>query len=313
MNRALFLAMALVSMLGGATDARAEGTRSEARAVAEQGDAQFYAGRCDRAIALWRRAFGVYPAPTILLRIAQCEALVGRVVAAAATLEEILAEDPPPDTPAIFAAARDEARRELPVLRARIATLRVDVHPRGVEPLPGAPAIEIEIEVDGAPAPTNGAPIPLDPGAHRLRVRAARARWEREVRLEDGEALTIDVPLLVEPLPTVSPRQRTAGLSTFGAGMVSVVTGVGFAVSALSTAHALTGACGAGWASCPPSARGGIDRVRDYSIAADAALAGGGVLVVGGAVLLTTDLRSRRESGVRILASPRGLTVAGEL
>ncbi len=311
MNRALSLAFALAPLLGGAAEARAEGPRTEARAIAEQGDDQFYAGRCDKAVALWRRADAVYHAPTILLRVAHCEALVGQVVAAAATLEAIVAGDAQPDAPAAFAAAREEARRELARVRARIATLRVNVLPRGAEPLPGP--VEIEIEIDGASAPTSGDPIPVDPGAHRLRVRAARARWEREVHLDDGESRTIDVPLLIDPLPTLSPGQRTAGLATFGAGMASIVTGVGFAVSAFSTARALDGVCDAARLRCPSSAQGQLDRIRAYSIASDIALAGGGVLAVSGVVLLTTDLHLQHESRVRFVATPRGLTVAGDL
>ena len=91
------------------------------------------------------------------------------------------------------------------------------------------------------------------------------------------------------------------------------MTGAGLAASALSTAHALDGVCGADRSQCPPSEQGAIDRVRAMSLAADGTLVAGGVLVVAGAVLLTADLHFGKKERVRILAGPRGVLVSGEL
>ena len=310
MNRAPLLALALLSLLGGASIARRaradEAARLEARAIAEHGDAQFYAGRCDRAMPLWRKAFAVYPAPTLTLRVARCQALLGQVVAAAATLESITELALGPDAPPAFVAARDDGRRELPGVRARIATLRIAVRPRGVAaPLP------VTVEIDGSPAPDGI--IPIDPGTHHVRVHSEGAAWEREVHLEDGEARTLDVALWVEPLPAVPRTQRNIALTAFGAGVVALATGVGLSASALSTAHALDSVCGADRMHCPPEAQASIDRNRVYSLAADATLSGGALFVVTGAVLLTANLRFGRESRVHFSAAPRGVTVTGEL
>src|SRR5215475_5923563 len=72
--------------------APASDPRVEAREIAERGDAQFDAGRCDKAIPLWKEAAAKFRAPTIGLRIARCQALVGKVVEAAKTLEAITKE-----------------------------------------------------------------------------------------------------------------------------------------------------------------------------------------------------------------------------
>src|SRR5262245_28229166 len=80
--------------------------RAEAREIAERGDAQFDAGRCDKAIPLWREAAAKYRAPTIVLRIARCQALVGKVVDAANTLETITKEPLEADAPAAFVEAK---------------------------------------------------------------------------------------------------------------------------------------------------------------------------------------------------------------
>jgi hypothetical protein len=311
MNRAPLLCLALLSLLGGASIARParadEGARLEARAIAEQGDAQFYAGRCDRAMPLWRQAFAVYHAPTLTLRIARCQALLGQVVAATATLESITDLALEPDAPPAFVAARDDGRRELPGVQARIATLRIAVRPRGS----GAP-VPVTVEIDGSPAPAR-AILPIDPGTHHVRVHAESATWEREVHLDDGEARTLDVALWVEPLPTVPRAQRNTALTAFGAGVVALATGVGLSVSALSTARALDSVCGADRMHCPPEAQAAIDRTRAYSLAADGTLTGGALLVVSGAVLLTAHLRFGHESRVRFEAAPRGVILTGEL
>ena len=82
-------------------------------------------------MTLWRKADAVYHAPTLLLRIARCQALLGHVVAAVATLESVVSETPKPDAPPAFVAAREDGQRELLSLRGRIATLRIVVRPHG--------------------------------------------------------------------------------------------------------------------------------------------------------------------------------------
>ena len=306
MHRALFLAVAAATSAGMPLARAGEGPRVEARALAQQGDAQFYAGRCDKAMPLWLRADTRFHAPTILLRIARCQALLGRVVEAAASLRSIVEEPLAPDAPPAFVAARADAERELPDVRARIASLRVAVRPhRGDVP--------VTVEIDGSSSPASPGPIPIDPGVHHVRVHAERATWAREVHLDDGESRTLDVALWIEPLPAVPPGQRNAGLVSFGAGIAALATGVGLSVSALSTSRSLDAICGPDRTACPPSAQDAIDRTRAYSLAADGTLAAGAVLVVAGAVLLTTDLRFGREPHVHLLASPRGLALGGEL
>src|SRR5271165_578330 len=83
-------------------------TRIEARQLASQGDEAFGIGRCDQAVPLWKEAERKFHAPTILVRIARCQALLGKVVDAASTLEALLAEPVAPDAPAAFVAALKE-------------------------------------------------------------------------------------------------------------------------------------------------------------------------------------------------------------
>jgi hypothetical protein len=314
MHRAISFALAVALSFGVAVARADEGARVEARTFAEQGDAQFYAGRCDKAVPLWRRAAAVYRAPTIMLRIARCQAIVGRVVAAAATLASIVDEPLPVDATPAFIAAREDGRRELPGVRARIASLRIVVRSRGNE-------VPVAVEIDGAPSIVGPGPIPIDPGTHTVLVRAGpdgdfdhdgappSPTWERVVHLDDGESSTLEVPLWVEPLSAVPRRQRAAGFAVFGAGVAALATGVGLSVSALST----VGSCGASGASCTLPPQAAVDRARGYSLAADGTLAAGAALVAAGALLFTVDLHVARESRVRFSASPRGVLFTGAL
>src|SRR5262249_32021786 len=74
--------------------------RAEAREMAVKGDSAFGSGRCDKAIVLWKKAEEKFHAPTILLRIARCEALMGHVVDATQSFESVvrdkLGEGAPP-------------------------------------------------------------------------------------------------------------------------------------------------------------------------------------------------------------------------
>jgi hypothetical protein len=309
MNRALFLSAALGAGIAGEAPARADPPaaarsddelRAEARAIARHGDAQFDAGRCDKALPLWRWAEQTYHAATLLLRVARCQSLLGRVVEAAATLQAIVDEPIRAGAPEAFVLAREEARRELPAVRARVASLRVVVRPTG--PPAGVPTA---IEIDGIPVPDGVREIALDPGDHRVGVRAGASVWERTVTLEDGEARAFDVPLWSDPPPAPLRWQRAAGLALGGLGVASLAAGVGLGVAALGVSRRLDLECGPDRTRCPASAQGDVDRVAAFSVGADGALGGGAVLVIAGAVLLVTEARpAAQEPRVRFSASP---------
>jgi hypothetical protein len=225
-------------------------------------------------------------------------------VAGAASLQSIVDEPVSRGAPAAFLAAREDAARELPAVRARIASLRLAVRPPGGE-------ASITVEIDGSRSAEASGPIPLDPGAHHVTVRAPRGSWARDVHLEDGESRTLDVALWEEPFPAVPHAARHAGLAALGLGAAALATGLGLSVSSMSTARSLETLCGPGRAPCPAAVESALDRNRAYTLAADGTLAGGAALVVAGAVLLTTDLHLRQSPRIGLRASPRGLAIEG--
>lgn len=296
----------LLGALGGDAVAHADpaGARAEARALARMGDVRFYEGRCDQAIPLWKRADAAYHTPTIVLRIARCQVLFGKVVAAAATLESIVGEPLAPEASPAFVAAREEARRELLDVRARVAELRVVV--------PGARApAALTVEIDGVVEPRGMTTFRLDPGLHVVVVRAGAVLSRRTVELAAGDRLTHNVTL--SPDPESSPgllAQRGIGVAALSVGGAALVTGVCLAVLAGVTSRRVDEACGAGGADCP-AAQAEIARVRALSTGAGAAFAGGAGLVLAGTVALATAARQPGAArGVRFVASPGAASLA---
>jgi hypothetical protein len=285
----------------------ADDARGEARELAMLGDAQFEAGRCDRAIPLWKRAEVKFHAPTILLRIGRCQAFLGKVVEATAMLEAAVKDTLAADAPAPFVEAQKAAAIDLPIVRARVARLEVRVRPRdrGLDAKP-------EIEIDGVRAPSVEAPFPIDPGDHLIRVRIDSAQWETRVHLDDGERRTVNLGLWSDP-PQPRPRtQRTVGFAMGGVGLGAASVGAAFGISALVLSSRLDALCGPDRRSCPAGEQGTMHRLRTFSTLADVGLGVGGTLVAAGVVLVATEPRRRAEPvRLRLIASPLGASIAG--
>ncbi|APR85530.1 Hypothetical protein A7982_10879 [Minicystis rosea] len=302
MERALAVAVAACILFGGAA-ARAdqpahteapgglgEARRAEAKALALRGDAEFYAGNCDKAMSLWQSAESTFHAPTILLRVARCQVQLGKLVAASATLEKIAAEVPRSDAPAAFVSAREEAKRDLAAVRVRVATLRVVVHARDER----APVI---VEIDGVAQAQGATVFPADPGEHAVRVRAGASSWQTTVKLKEGELVGCDVALWAERDPKRPRAQRMLGLAALGVGGAALAAGLGLSIAALVTSHAHS----------PPEE---VNRARALSTGAASAVGAGAAILVAGAVTLATAPRPDGDAWrVQIAASPFSATL----
>ena len=271
--------------------------RSEARAIAEQGDAAFAAGRGDLAIPLWKSADAAFHAPTLM----RCQSLLGHVVDASATLRAILDEPLGDGAPDAFVAARESAGRELPGMSERVASLRVQVG--------GSTAATVEI--DGL-ASEAGATLSLDPGEHHVFVRVLGGAYEQTVSLKDGEKREVTVSVSLEQRLPTTPTQRKVGYAIGAAGAAFVLVGGVFGVLALSSASSLSTGCGADRQHCPPGDQPNIDALKNRAFAADLTLGSGLALLAVGAVIALTSTPARREAPiVRLSATIGGFALAG--
>ncbi len=273
--------------------AAAPDARAEARELAERGDTAFGAGRCDKAIGFWKKADAVFHAPTLLLRIARCEALIGHVVDATATLERIVGEPLPQTAPAAWGDARIQAAAEVAGVRERIA--RIDVH------VSNAPGQVPSIEIDDTALASGERGARVDPGTHRVLVRVGEKIAERHLTLDDGEQRTVELAIVLETPRAPSRTQHNTGLVVGAIGLAALGVGVGFGASALSTASHLDGVCGADRKNCSPTEQGAINRVAAHSLISDFALGGGAALTLTGGLLLLTDTSPKKaEPRVRL-------------
>jgi hypothetical protein len=300
----LLVGLCLLSSHARAQEAEQAG-RAEARRLAENGDAAFSEGRCDRAVELWKQANTKFHAPTILVRVAQCEALLGKVVEATTTLESVAKDHLAPGAPSAFVEAQQRAQAELPRLRARVARIRVFIDYAGL-------AVHPELEIDNVRMATEEGQFAVNPGEHFVHITAGTANWETTVRLGDGESR--DVKVALAPDTSTSPRvtQARIGYVLGGVGIGAVIVGSVFGLRALSMSRDLDQACGSDRQACPTARSGDIDKLKMTALVADVTLAAGTLVFAGGSVLVLTGRRAGTEApGVRLVPTATGAAVVG--
>jgi hypothetical protein len=258
--------------------------RVKARALAEKGDLAFGTGRCDQALPMWRLADQVFPAPTLKLRIAHCDALLGKVVDAAAALQAIVDTKLPPDAPPPWLEASAQAALELPATRARIA--RLVVEPHVTRPL-------TQVVVDDAPRPVDAAEFSVDPGHHRLALTSGTASAERSFDVDDGQTRKLVARSYIEPAPEPPHTGRTVAYTFGAAGVAALAVGTIFGVAALTVSHDLDTICGSTHRdACPTDQSSRISKLKTDAVLSDAFLASGVVLVGIGSIFFVRDART---------------------
>jgi hypothetical protein len=291
------------AFLASSAAAQQDDARANARALAEKGDSAFAGGRCDRAIPLWKDADKAFAAPSIELRIAHCQALLGHVVDASQTLEAIARRQLPADAPDAFKSAQAQAVSELPTVRARVATLQIN--------LPNGYALSA-LTVDEAPFDVKKSSFPIDPGRHAVRIVAGNATWNGPLEIQDGEHHTVQMRTILEPGPEPSHALRSVGLIVAGVGVASLAVGAVFGIAAIDKGKPLDNECGPSRTNCPTTENDRITTVKTFSTASDVFLASGAVLFLAGGFLVIRDLRAEKPAPhVRLSVGMSGAMLSG--
>lgn len=225
----LVLALVLASVTARADPAADASTRFQ------EGRQLFRDGQFARARQAFQAAYDILPDPRVLANVAACLVGEGRaregVEAYRRFLREAGAEVP--------AASVEEARNEVTRLLATLGELVLSVEPAGAE-----------VRIDGAsigPAPLPGE-VTLDPGTHRLDVRAEGLEpYSRELEVAAGQRVDLrvvlaprtatppmpppeEIPVTPAPAPPETPLGRGpllwSGVAVTGAFLlVGIVTG----------------------------------------------------------------------------------------
>jgi hypothetical protein len=162
-----------------------ESTNAAADASFIEGVKLIKADRCEEAIPKFRESEQLELASGTLLNLAYCQARLGLVASAWLTYRRAIPLAQKLDKPQHEAIAREQADKlapELPTLSFRLA---------------GDAGRSLVIELDGQPLPpeTVSAPVPVDPGVHRVSAKLENGRtWETSISLVRSQQVAIEVP-----------------------------------------------------------------------------------------------------------------------
>ena len=204
-----------------------------ARSVAVAGREAFNAGDYETALGQFRRAYTLYPAPTVVLYEARTLEKMGLLLEAAEAYVRTTQTPVPSDAPGQFAEAIAAARQEERALRARIPTLTLRVD--GVSA--NDPNLEVSINGRAIGAAQLGQAQRLNPGTYRIKGSIGGDRSDiAELVLSEGQkasvALSPPAPTVIHPAPTTINDERPASpgdslrLAAYVSGGVGLV-GVG--------------------------------------------------------------------------------------
>lgn len=232
-------ALALGTLLGGELRA-AEPASSErsnpdlARSIAVTGREAFNAGDYETAVALFRQAYALYPAPTVGLYEARSLEKLGRLIQASDAYERTAELPIDRNAPAQFREAVNAAVEERRLVEARIPRLKLEL--AGVEPGEPPP----RITVNGVPFPPDqySRPRRLNPGSYHIAaVASANRTFETNAELAPGQHLTLVLDLRAPShARAFTRRDGTAALGADGRArgrgvpaLVYIVGGIGAA------------------------------------------------------------------------------------
>ncbi len=306
---------AVAGLVSAATPARAD-PASDAKDLFERGHELRSSGRCDQAVALFRKAYALYPQGLGSLRnIAECEQALGHWASARRAWLD-LSRAAMLSHEARYAGWEAEARGDADALAPRVARVTLDVVDTAGHPIHDA-AVKVTLAGEEVAPVLYGTALERDPGSY-----VARAELPPDLRAEatvtlaagDDKHVRLVLPAARAPLhvrqPDVTPAphrgggaRRALGWTAVGLGAASLV-GMGVSLGVRQDALGqLQDACpGYATASCPDSLRGVVDRGNVASALVTVLAITGGVATAAGVVLLLTAPAS---------ASPRAAVSVG--
>ena len=198
-----------------------DGDRQAARELFMAGVRAQNEGKFQEALAYFERSRRVVDAPTNVLRIAQCEAALGKYVEAVESYRELARFPLASDAPQAFHDAQAQGAAELPTVESKVARLTLDVTPSD------AHIQSVNIDGEAIHVALVGVARPVNPGTHRLQVHAEGFVVEEQLfTLRPGETQRLNLVLKrgiadvghgagphapPPPAPYVAPTSSSAG------------------------------------------------------------------------------------------------------
>ena len=294
-----------------AASAEADAATKEAKALGRAGLALFDHGDYAGALENFRRAYKLYPAPTLGVFTARSLAKLGRLLEARELYARVVDTPLDPRGDATFRRAVDDARNEQAAIAPRIPSVVVTV--RGAtEP--------VRATVDDKPL-TPGATVELDPGDHRFEATAGGHTARANAHLGEGErgAVTLDLtpppaPPPVSSTPVEASRSplKTVGFVTIGVGGIGLLAGGAMALVAVAEKSSLDKSCKTPL-TCDASQQGKVDTYNTLRTTSAVALyAGAGVAAIGVVLVIAAPARATEPAPAAALRLvPGGVALEG--
>jgi hypothetical protein len=211
---ASLIPLALAAPAAAQTPAVSAADREAARDLFKEGYELQKAGRWADALDRFRRSEQVFPAPTALLHIAECEVQLLQLVEAAETYRALARQSLPEGSPAAFIAAQTQGAAELQQVEPRIPHLRIDVRP------PNLPNLVVLLDDQQVNPALLDVARPVDPGQHKLSAQApGYEKMEGLVTVEETGPMKT-VVLALKPgapgAPMMMPVPMGAGMAPPG-------------------------------------------------------------------------------------------------
>lgn len=246
-----------------------------ARSVAVTGREAFNAGDYETALALFRRAYTLYPAPTVVLYEARTLDKMGLMLEAVEAYMRTTQIAVSSDAPEQFAEAVAAARQEERALRARVPTLTLRVD--GVSS--NDPNLKISVNGRAIGAAQIGQAQRLNPGTYRISgsISAERSDQANLVLSESQNAAVVlhlaapsptpPPPVIshgVEPLDEAAFSQNSMRTYAYVAGGIGLAgIGAGLVTGLMSTSKHSEAEQGCPDDTCPPEGAGN-QAVQDF-------------------------------------------------
>jgi hypothetical protein len=295
-------------------ESRAQSANSAAaQALFDQGKALMAAGRVSEACPKFEESQRIEARSGTLINLAQCYEKTGRPASAwAGYIDSATAAR------ADGNAEREAVARELAAsLAPKLSKLVITVAP-AARALPG---FEVQRDRASVGAPAWGAPLPSDPGVHRIVAKApGRRSFETQITVEgEGRTFTVQVPELAEissatpmssPAPDLGPV-RVAAIAAGGVGIAGLALGTVFGLISKSKHDEAAKSCSG--STCTDQ-RGvtASDSARTAGNISTVAMVLGGVGLAAGVTLWLTAPRPHNQTPrARLELTVGGLKVAG--
>lgn len=279
----LFSALFALAWLLAASELHAQSSDpAAAEALFREGRTLMTAGEYARACEKFSESNRLDPAIGTVFNLADCEERRGHLARAWTLFQEVLQRLPDGDERRAIAAGRSKN------LEARLPRLRI----RLGDGAPSGTRVERDgVELGGASLDT---PLPVDPGAHRVVVRApGHADAEFRVTLSSGESRELVVVPgaatkaqgSVKPGVPTESSQKTVGLVIGGIGLAAIVGGAITGAMVLGKKSTVDQNCDSS-KRCNDRGLDAADSGKTLGVITTVALAAGGVALGAGTFLV---------------------------